>query len=116
MTTFFAFAVADSMFPGDCEAARYAISLDEAKLEIAEAASLVVACNSSHEATIKALKNITGIDLPIPAKPPVIKMQPGDRLIVFSPRGLPRLEGRHEYTQDEIDSAEFVFGLWIVRG
>lgn len=28
--------------------------------------------------------------------------------------GLPRLEGRHEYTQAEIDGAKFDFSLWTV--
>ena len=46
-----------------------------------------------------------GIDVVIPEKPPIVSLHPGDSVIVMAVRGLPRLEGRHEYTPEEVAGA-----------
>lgn len=50
----------------------------------------------------------------IPEKAPLVSLKSGDQFLVMSPRGLPRLENRHEYTPEEIDKASFAFGLWTI--
>lgn len=109
---YFSFAIADSMFPPTCTVTRHPLTVAEAAATIR--AGVVSGCNPSHAATIAALEVRHGIRVEIPAKAPIIKLAVGDCLIVFSPRGLPRLEGRHEYTEDEINGANFVFAMWEV--
>jgi hypothetical protein len=41
-------------------------------------------------------------------------LQPGDILITLTPSGLPRLEGRHEYTQEEVETAVMQFKIFRV--
>jgi len=53
-----------------------------------------------------------GFDVPVPEKAPFANLQTGDSLVVMGVRGLPRLEGRHEYTEEEIASATFTFSVW----
>lgn len=110
---YFGFAIADGMFPETCGNTRQPLATDEAAKMVAN--GVVSCCNPSHQATIAALESRHGIRVEIPEKAPVVKLETGDRLIVFSPRGLPRLEGRHEYTSEEIEAATFVFGLWEVK-
>lgn len=113
MTTYFGFGMADGMFPSECVATRTSMTTGQAAAAIE--AGVVSVCNPSHAATISALQERHGIKVEIPAKAPVVSLKPGDSLIVFSPRGLPRLENRHEYTTAEIEAAVFVFGLWRVE-
>ena len=112
MTTYFGFGMADGMFPAECSISRQSLTPAEAKKMIET--GVVSVCNPSHKATIEALQKRHGIRVEIPEKAPVVKLVPGDAVIVFSPRGLPRLEGRHEYTAEEIKKASFAFGLWLV--
>jgi len=112
MTTYFGFAIADGMFPARCTVSRRALHLDEVKdyIEVG-----VVPClNPSHKPTIEALRSRYGIEVQVPERAPRVSLQNGDSVVVMSVRGLPRLEGRHEYTDEEIQGAEFVFGLWTV--
>lgn len=109
---YFSFAIADSMLPPTATATRHPLTVAEAAATIRS--GVVSACNPSHAATIAALETRHGIRVEIPERAPIIKLAVGDSLIVFSPRGLPRLEGRHEYTELEIINADFVFGLWEV--
>ena len=112
MTTFFGFGLADNMFPAMCSVSRNELSPEEAKSVIAE--GIEVCLNPSHALTIGAMRSRYGIDVAIPDKAPMAKLSAGDRLLVMGVSGLPRLEGRHEYTQEEIDKAMFRFGLWSV--
>ena len=110
--TFFGFAVADSMFSGDVEISRSQVPAETAKKIIG---SGVVPClNPSHVATIQAAKARFGIEVEIPEKPPQVSLLAGDRLLVMSVRGLPRLTDRHEYTEEEIENASFSFSLYEV--
>ena len=53
-----------------------------------------------------------GFNVPVPEKAPFAKLAAGDSLVVMGVVGLPRLEGRHEYTEEEIASARFNFSVW----
>jgi hypothetical protein len=112
-TTYFGFAVGDSMFLGDVTIHRREIrSIEEVRKIIA--AGVESCCNPSHKATIDALKVRFGIEVPIPETPPRVQLRDGDSLIVMGVRGLPRLTDRHEYTAEEIESAVFVFSKYTV--
>lgn len=115
-TTFFGFALADSMFAGNAAATRIEVTANEAMDLIAEAmenGSLSSCLNPSHAATINAMRSRYDIDVPIPEKAPFAALKPGDKLIVMGVRGLPRLDDkRHEYTVEEIASATFTFSVW----
>jgi hypothetical protein len=113
MKPFFGFAIADSMFGGDVTIVRKVLSVEEAKAEIAE--GVVSALNPSHKPTIDAMQARFGINIEIPAKAPMVSLKNGDSLILMSVRGLPRLEGRHEYTEDEIAKATFAFSKYTVQ-
>lgn len=111
-TTYFGFAIADSMFPAEC-------GIKKEKFNVAEGAEKIQAavscCNPSHSATIAAANSRFGLELEIPEKPPQVALQSGDSVIVMGVRGLPRLTDRHEYTQEEIDGATFVFSKYTVE-
>ena len=110
--TFFGFGVAPSMFPGNCSIAKKGLTPEQAKAVIAEG---VEAClNPSHKASIDVMTQRFGIEVAIPAKAPTVSLKDGDRLLVMGVNGLPRLEGRHEYTDTEIAGAKFDFSLWTV--
>ena len=113
MATYFGFAIADSMFPSVCRVERVALSVADAATEVA--AGVTSCLNPSHTATIQALNVRCGISVEIPPSAPRVSLQRGDSVIVMSPRGLPRLQGRHEYTEEEIRAAEFAFGKWTVK-
>jgi hypothetical protein len=109
--TYFGFAIADGMFPSECSTTRWALELADAKVVISNG---VVSClNSSHEATVVAMKSL-GLNVGIPAEPPKISLRLGDRMLVMSVRGLPRLTENRHYTEEEVSKATFVFGLWQV--
>lgn len=110
---YFGFAIADGMFPQECQVFRRPISVDEVK-KLVEDGEVTPCLNPSHRPTVAAMKNKFGLNVPVPEKPPVIKLRPGDSVIVMSVRGLPRLENRHEYTEEEISNASFEFGIWTV--
>jgi hypothetical protein len=111
--TYFGFALADSMFAGDCVIRRRMLSADEAKALVDKG---VESClNPSHQPTIDAMRKKYGIDVPIPQAPPRVSLSPGDSVIVMGVRGLPRLTDRHEYSAAEIEKAEFVFSIYSVE-
>lgn len=113
MTIFFGFALADSMFVGDCTISRTVISVHDVQSMIA-GGSIVSCLNPSHLATINAMRSRYGINVPIPEKPPQVELRAHDSIIVMGVRGLPRLTDRHEYTEDEVDKATFNFAIYIV--
>ena len=110
---YFGFAVADGMFPVICTATRHPLTAEEVANLLAE--GYTSCCNPQHQATLVAAKARYGLDVEVPAKAPIVSLVVGDQVVVMSVRGLPRLEeNRHEYTEDEIAKASFVFGLWTV--
>lgn len=110
--TFFGFGIGPSMFPSDCAIAKRSLSPEQAKAVVAEGVEPCL--NPSHKASIDAMRSRFGIEVGIPEKAPVVKLSFGDRLLVMGVSGLPRLEGRHEYTDAEIAGAKFDFSLWTV--
>ena len=118
MTTFFGFALADSMFTGDCTISRQVISPEQASDVIASAikhGSFKSCLNPSHVATIEAAKSRFGIEVEIPISPPQVSLKFGDKLVVMGVRGLPRLTDRHEYSAEEIEKAAFSFSLYEIE-
>lgn len=122
-TLYFGFGISDSMFSGNenlrrqdlGDDANYVQYLLDTPNAIQFCIETVICLNPSHELTIRAMETKYGLSgIAIPDKAPVVKLEKGDHLIVMSPRGLPRLEGRHEYTEAEIDAASFNFALWTV--
>lgn len=109
---YFGFALADSMFVGDCTITRHTVSVEEIKALVAQ--GVESCCNPSHSATIDAMCSRFGIDVLIPEIPPRVVLGSGDRVIVMGVRGLSRLTDRHEYTEDEIASATFIFATYTV--
>lgn len=112
-TNYFGFALADSMFSGDCNISRKNLTVEVVKEMVSQG---VVPClNPSHEATIKAMRTRFGIDVPIPEKPPQVNLGTGDSVVVMGVRGLPRLTDRHEYTEEEVAKATFTFSVYTVQ-
>ena len=112
MKKFFGFALADSMFVGDCNVTRRTLPVDEVRALVAQ--DVESCCNSSHTATINAMRSRFGIDVSIPETPPRVALGFGDSIVVMGVRGLPRLTDRHEYTEEEIASATFTFAMYTV--
>ena len=108
---YFGFALADSMFSGDCKIERSILSVEESK-DLIETA--IPCINPSHTATIDAMRGRYGIDVKIPESPPQVCLAEGDSLVVMAVRGLPRLTDRHEYTDDEVAKATFQFTRYNV--
>ena len=113
MSTFFGFAIADSMFQPSCTVSRKPLSLEEVR-EILENENVEFCLNPSHAPTVEAAKKM-GLCIRIPESAPRVALKPGDSVLVMSIRGLPRLEGRHEYTEEEVAKATFSFGVWTVH-
>lgn len=111
MTTYFGFAIGDSMFPDNADITKCPLTVEEAKLLISTAVSCL---NASHTATVKVMQDQFGIQVEIPEKPPQVSLQYGDVLVVMGVRGLPRLTDRRHYTDDEISSASFKFSKYEV--
>lgn len=112
MKTFFGFALADGMFEGNCNIIRRVLSVEEAKSLVEQG---VTPClNPSHKATIDAMRARYGIDVAIPETPPRVVLGAGDSVVVMGVRGLPRLTDRHEYTEEEIGKATFLFAVYTV--
>ena len=112
--TYFGFALADSMFRGSCTIDRRSISVEEVKERIAQ--GVESCCNPSHKATIDAMTARYGIEVSIPEAPPRVSLGSGDSVVVMGVRGLPRLTDRHEYTEEEIAKASFLFAEYLVVG
>lgn len=111
MTKYFGFALADSMFVGDCIISRRTLSVEEVKVVAQDVKSC---CNPSHQATIDAMKSRYGIEVAIPEAPPRVELLSGDSVVVMGVRGLPRLTDRHEYTAEEVAKATFSFAEYTV--
>lgn len=112
MKRYFGFALADSMFAGNCQISRRTLSVEEVKTIVAQ--GVESCCNPSHSATIAAMRERFGIDVSIPETPPRVTLGSGDSVIVMGVRGLPRLTDRHEYTAEEVAKATFSFAEYTV--
>ncbi len=112
MKTYFGFGIAPSMFPANCSIRKEELTPEAAKAVVAE--GIVPCLNPSHKASIDALQSRFGIFVEIPTKAPVVLVAIGERVLVMGVMGLPRLEGRHEYTEAEVVGAKFTFSLWTV--
>jgi hypothetical protein len=112
-TVFFGFAIADSMFRGEAIVRRMPLTEDDVRHIVAR--GVMSCCNPSHVPTIAAMRERFGFDVTVPEKAPLVSLYTGDALVVMSVRGLPRLEGRHEYTAEEITNATFSFALYVVE-
>lgn len=115
MKKFFGFALADGMFSTDCTVCRKSLTAEQVR-RLADEGGLTPCLNPSHRATIVAMRQRFGIDVPIPEAPPKVELGYGDSLIVMGVRGLPRLTDRHEYSEEEIASASFSFSEYTVIG
>lgn len=114
MRTFFGFGLADNMFPaGEINIRRRDLTPDQARTLVNE--GIIPCLNPSHALTIGVMQERFGIAIEIPARAPIVNLNRGDRLIVMGVSGLPRLEGRHEYTEDEVANAKFRFGLYTIE-
>ena len=111
MKKFFGFALADSMFNGDCTINRRTLTVDQVKAMVGE---FTPCLNPSHKATIDAMRARFGIEIEIPETPPKVSLEVGDSVVVMGVRGLPRLTDRHEYTEEEIAAATFSFSEYKV--
>ena len=110
---YFGFALADSMFTGNCDIRRVTLDADAVRQM---AKGFTPCLNPSHQATINAMRQRFGIDIAISATPPRVALGAGDSVVVMGVRGLPRLTDRHEYTEEEITSATFSFSEYTVIG
>ena len=115
MNKYFGFALADSMFTGNCDIRRKTLAADEVR-ELATAGELTPCLNPSHQATITAMRKRYGIEVEIPETPPRVALKAGDSVVVMGVRGLPRLTDRHEYTEEEVAQATFSFSEYTVIG
>jgi GGDEF domain-containing protein len=113
MTTYFGFALADSMFSSECVIVRTRLDTSDVIARI-NAGEAIPCLNPSHETTIAAMRQRFGISIEIPETPPRVSLGDHDRVIVMGVRGLPRLTDRHEYTQEEIAQATFLFSEYVV--
>lgn len=110
---FFGFALADSMFAvANCNIERRMLPVEVVATKVAY--GVISCCNPSHVATIGAMRKRFGLDVAIPATPPRVELMTGDSVIVMGVRGLPRLTDRHEYTEEEVAQATFVFSEYKV--
>lgn len=113
MKTFFGFGIAPSMFPSSCVIKKQELTVEDAKLVVA--AGVTSCLNPSHKATIGVMHSRFGVSVEIPVRAPSVQLETGDRLVVMGVSGLPRLEGRHEYTAEEVEEAKFSFFLFTVE-
>lgn len=115
MKIYFGFGIADSMFPSVCSLTKSRLTVEDVKRILNTSENVVPCLNPSHKETIRVMTEKFGINIPIPEKAPVVKLEHKDFLIVMAVSGLPRLEGRHEYTTEEIDSCRFNFSMYVVE-
>lgn len=111
--TYFGFALASSMFSGNCGIRRRILDIETVKAIVAS--GVESCCNPSHEATVKAMEEKFGLAVAMPEKPPQVTLTSGDKLIVMGVRGLPRLTDRHHYTEEEVAKATFEFVEYAVE-
>jgi len=112
MTTFFGFAISDSMFAGDCNLTRKELSIEKIRWHLS--GDIVVCFNPLYKVIIDVMEKQFDIKVVIFEKPPVVNLSAGDKLIVLLVGGLSRLIDRHEYIDEKIAKAMFKFVVWTV--
>ena len=106
------FNIGDSMFDGPCLIKREELKELDARRMILGG---VISClNRSHSATLRALKNRLGINVPIPDKPKRISLEKGDSILLVTSRGLPRHTDSYQYSDEDLIKATFVFSLYTL--
>jgi len=111
---YFGFGIAPSMFPDNCMIERRSGDAQWAK-DLLKMEQVQSCLNPSHKATIAVMTKRYNIDVPIPERAPSIVLKSGDSIMVMGVTGLPRLENRHEYTDDEVNGAKFTFSIfWVL--
>jgi len=113
MTVFFGFGLADSMFPDFCSLERSNLTVEQLRHYIATS-NVKMCVNPSHSLTLEVLATRYGVTVTVPEQAPLVKLVAGDTLLLMAVSGLPRLEGRHEYTAPEIEACVFRFARWDV--
>lgn len=106
--TYVGLALSSTMFSGDGLISRFALRAEEAK-QLIGGEDVISCCNPSHQATIAALREKFGIEIPIPETAPKVTLEPGDLLIVLSARFSRRLSEGEKYSPEEVESAAFEF-------
>ena len=115
---YFGFGIAPSMFPTNCiiKRSRIGITRGVRLIKAMDHLGKLVSClNPSHRATIAIMRERFGIGVEIPVTAPKVTLGTGDMILVMGVSGLPRLEGRHEYTRKEAEGAKFMFSLFTVN-
>jgi translation initiation factor IF-1 len=112
--TYIGLAIADSMFAVDATINRTPMTVGEVKEIVMD--GVVSGFNPSHQTTILALATKHDIVVPVPERAPMIKLAPGDRIVVMSARFPRRLSEGETWTQEEVDQTTFAFGCWTVMG
>ena len=106
--------LADSMFGNNsCQISRTALTMKQTKEAISNS-KITSCCNSSHEATIKAIRERFGIEVPISETLRRVHLNSGDSIIVINAQGLPRITDRREYISKEVASATFTFSRYTI--
>lgn len=110
---FFGFGIADSMFTGDIVIRRRDLTVEDVREIVTKGVEPCL--NPSHAESIRVMRERFGLNVLIPEKAPVVKLSAGDSLVLMAISGLPRLEGRHEYTAEEVAGAKFRFAIYSVE-
>ena len=111
--TFLALALANSMFDGSCTINRRVLSANGVRGLVARGVKLY--CNPTYEEepVIDALADRYGIEVTIPQ---VVSLHSGDSVIVVEIHNLPpMLAENHEYPEETIDKATFLFVEYSVN-
>jgi hypothetical protein len=110
--TFVGLALSSTMFEGEYLIARLVLGLGRVKHLLS--GEIVSCLNPSHTATIEALRQKYGIEIPIPESAPKVTLEPGDTLVVLSARFSRRLAEGERYSAEEIATATFEFVAYAV--
>jgi len=107
MTRYFGFAFSASMLPSGL------VNLRKQDLTVEQVREMIPSCemclNPFHRATVDAACSRFDLPISIPDRPARISLGVGDSVVVMQVRGLPRLQDRREYTDEEIENANFSF-------
>jgi hypothetical protein len=106
--TFVGLAMSSTMFAEEALLVRMPINAKRV-MDIAESEECVSCVNPSHIATIEALREKYGINLPIPETAPKVTLEPGDTLVILSARFNRRLAEGERYSAEEVAAATFEF-------
>jgi len=112
MAIYISLAVSATMFPVAGEI--YMEECTPAQVSIAiRRRGAVSAANPSHKATLDAIKRKYNIEIPVEEKPPKVKLQDKDELIIVQAH-LPRLAEGEVHSDETVREAKITFHRWIV--